>query len=67
MSQTDNNESNPIVSHTTTDELSGAPHERIAEAAYFIWVSEGCPEGREAAHWQEAQQQLLRDDTGGNS
>jgi hypothetical protein len=67
MNETDNNESNPMVNHTTTDGLSDAPHERIAKAAYFIWVSEGRPEGREEAHWQEAQQQLLRDDTGGNS
>jgi len=60
MNQTDNTESNPIVDHTTTDGLSDAAHQRIAKAAYFIWVSEGCPEGREEAHWHEAQLQLLR-------
>lgn len=67
MDQTDNDKSNPIVDHTTTDGLSDVPHGRIAEAAYFIWVSEGRPEGREEAHWQEAQQQLFREDAGGNN
>jgi Protein of unknown function (DUF2934) len=67
MDQTDNNESNPLVNHTTTDGLSDTPHERIAKVAYFIWVAEGCPKGREEAHWQEARQQLLREDAGGNN
>lgn len=28
--------------------------EHIAEAAYFLWLEEGCPEGREAEHWHRA-------------
>jgi hypothetical protein len=35
----------------TTDE--------IAECAYYIWQSEGCPEGKEAEHWHHAQLQLF--------
>ena len=27
---------------------------RIRERAYFIWLAEGRPEGRAAAHWQLA-------------
>ena len=27
---------------------------RIRERAYEIWEEEGCPEGREAQHWQQA-------------
>jgi hypothetical protein len=35
---------------------------RIRERAYFIWLAEGCPEGRAEAHWTlacrlEAQQE----------
>jgi hypothetical protein len=64
MNEIDNHESDPIVDYTTTDGLSDAAHERIAKAAYFIWMSEGCPQGREEAHWQEAQRQLLREEVG---
>ncbi len=30
----------------------------IANCAYFIYVSEGCPAGRELDHWLEAEAQL---------
>jgi hypothetical protein len=29
--------------------------ERIREAAYFLWLEEGCPEGQAQRHWQEGQ------------
>jgi pimeloyl-ACP methyl ester carboxylesterase len=29
-------------------------HERIAEIAYFVWLSEGQPEGRAEEHWRQA-------------
>ena len=61
------NESNAIVEHTTTDRHSDAAHERIAKAAHFIWVSQGYPEGKDEAHWHEAQQPLLRDEAGPNN
>ncbi|MBT0957490.1 DUF2934 domain-containing protein [Alphaproteobacteria bacterium KMM 3653] len=30
----------------------------ISEAAYHIWLSEGQPDGRDEAHWQQAIEQL---------
>ena len=41
-----------------TGPVSGPSHEQIATPAYSIWVSEGYPEGREEANWQEAERQL---------
>jgi Protein of unknown function (DUF2934) len=65
MDEPNINESNPIVDdHTTTGGHSDDAHERIAKAAYFIWVSQGYPEGKDEAHWHEAQQQLLREEAG---
>ncbi|MBM3604042.1 MAG: DUF2934 domain-containing protein [Alphaproteobacteria bacterium] len=32
--------------------------EQIRARAHQIWESEGCPEGREADHWAEAERQL---------
>jgi hypothetical protein len=29
-------------------------HQRIRERAYQLWQSEGCPDGRAAAHWDLA-------------
>jgi hypothetical protein len=33
-------------------------HEQIANRAYFIWVSEGYPEGHDTDHWHQAEDQL---------
>jgi len=33
--------------------------EAIRELAYHIWVSEGCPAGRDLDHWHQAEKQLL--------
>jgi len=34
---------------------SGGDREnRIREIAYFIWLEEGCPGGRDQEHWQRA-------------
>ena len=30
------------------------PEQAIPEAAYFIWIREGCPEGRSDDHWRLA-------------
>jgi hypothetical protein len=27
-------------------------------AAYFLWQQEGCPEGKDAEHWDRARAQL---------
>jgi hypothetical protein len=34
------------------------PEQAIADAAYFIWLAEGCPHGRDKEHWLRAAQQL---------
>jgi hypothetical protein len=34
--------------------------EWLAICAYFIWLSEGCPHGRDRDHWIQAEEQLLR-------
>ena len=37
----------------------------IRERAYRLWEQEGCPEGREKAHWEQAQRELdLQGDEG---
>jgi hypothetical protein len=33
-------------------------HERIARRAYEIYVAEGMPEGRDAEHWKQAEEEL---------
>lgn len=38
--------------------------ERIRQRAHEIWESEGRPEGRDANHWAQAEQEL-RDQSGG--
>ena len=58
MDQTNDISSDTIVDNVTVDEKRDAAHDRIAIAAYFIWLFEGCPEGRDQAHWHEAEMQL---------
>jgi hypothetical protein len=54
MSETEESSANPPVPPTT-----GVPsHEQIANRAYFIWVSEGYPEGHDTDHWHQAEEQL---------
>lgn len=36
-------------------------HDRIAEAAYHIWLKEGRPDGRDLEHWTQAETQLIAD------
>jgi Protein of unknown function (DUF2934) len=44
-------------------EKSNEPsQERIAALAYFIWMCEDCPEGRQDANWHDAERQLLAND-----
>jgi hypothetical protein len=40
-------------------------HERIAMAAYHLWLQEGCPHGRDQEHWYRAEEQLKRQAGGG--
>ena len=34
------------------------PQENIALAAYYLWLGEGCPRGRDKEHWTRAVDQL---------
>jgi hypothetical protein len=40
--------------------VTGVTHVEIATRAYFIYLSAGCPAGREMQHWLEAEAQLTR-------
>lgn len=42
------------------DQHSAVPtDEEIALGAYRIWLQEGCPHGRDWAHWLKAKEQLI--------
>jgi hypothetical protein len=42
-----------------TEAASGGDREhRIREIAYFIWLEEGCPNGRDHEHWERASDRL---------
>ena len=51
-------ESDPHVSRAGTDGTPGPNHEQVANLAYFIWLYQGCPEGRDKSNWYDAEQQL---------
>jgi hypothetical protein len=34
-------------------------HETIRLRAYEIWENEGCPNGQDLRHWQQAEQEIL--------
>jgi hypothetical protein len=38
-----------------------ASQEAVARAAYFIWLKEGCPQGRDQEHWLRAEEQVQRE------
>jgi Protein of unknown function (DUF2934) len=46
----------PAVSARQQDDLQ----HRIQQRAYELWESEGRPDGREHAHWQQAQHEIAR-------
>ncbi|ANC91692.1 DUF2934 domain-containing protein [Azospirillum humicireducens] len=33
--------------------------QRIRDRAYAIWLDEGCPQGRDAEHWLQAERAIL--------
>lgn len=35
---------------------------RIRNLAYMLWMEDGCPEGRDQAHWLEAEDMLRAED-----
>jgi hypothetical protein len=54
-------------SNTLTEKPNEPSYEQIAALAYFIWMSEGCPEGRQDANWHDAERQLLGDESTNNA
>jgi hypothetical protein len=44
---------------TGTDGSAGASYDDIAVRAYAIWKAQGCPQGRENEHWQQAERELM--------
>lgn len=41
---------------------SAEREKRIAERAHHLWEREGCPHGRDRAHWEEARRQIDLED-----
>jgi hypothetical protein len=40
--------------------MNAAMHEAaIRQRAYFIWEEQGCPDGREWDHWDQASREIL--------
>lgn len=37
----------------------------LQQRAYTIWETEGCPEGRDRAHWEQAERELSAVQTAG--
>lgn len=58
MNETKERGTNPPVIHASGDVTCGPSHEQIANLAYFVWMSEGCPEGRNESNWHAAEEQL---------
>ncbi|MBE7496767.1 MAG: DUF2934 domain-containing protein [Verrucomicrobiaceae bacterium] len=51
----------PVRKHTQAAAQAPEPEiteVEIATCAYFIYISEGCPAGRELDHWLEAEARL---------
>lgn len=42
-----------------TDASASACYDDIAARAYAIWKEQGCPDGRENEHWQQATEELM--------
>jgi hypothetical protein len=34
-------------------------YQAVASRAHAIWMAQGCPEGREKEHWQQAEEELM--------
>ena len=45
--------------------MDEATEERVRQRAYTLWQLQGCPNGREKEHWDQAVQEICRD--GGTS
>lgn len=58
MNESKDSETNPPFVPASGEATNGPRHEQIANVAYFIWMSEGCPGGRDTNHWYQAEEQL---------
>jgi hypothetical protein len=46
---------------STRPPRDGVSQEEIARVAHALWLTEGCPEGRDQEHWFRAEEQLKRE------
>jgi hypothetical protein len=46
------------VELNTESNAEARKEETIRQRAYEIWLSEGCPEGRENEHWEQAAREV---------
>lgn len=53
-----------MAARKKTEGNNGVEHRDIALRAYTIFVDEGCLPGRELAHWQQAERELLAELSG---
>jgi hypothetical protein len=58
MNETKESGANSPVMYASGNVTCGPSHEQIANLAYFIWMSEGCPKGRNKSNWHAAEEQL---------
>ncbi|MBL8659545.1 MAG: DUF2934 domain-containing protein [Rhodospirillales bacterium] len=42
--------------------MSDDKQSRIGKRAFEIWQREGCPDGRSAAHWQQAEAEIVAEE-----
>lgn len=48
----------PKVVRAAAVSVDAPTHEQIATRAFTIYVAEGCPAGRHADHWNQAEREL---------
>ncbi len=58
MNETKESGANLPVMHASGNVTCGPNYEQIANLAYFTWLSEGCPEGRNESNWHAAEEEL---------
>jgi hypothetical protein len=51
------------MTDTATAEADGSSsrpsYDDVAARAHAIWLAQGCPDGREKEHWQQAEEELM--------
>lgn len=54
----ENSFSQASISQTPVVDACQPSEDCLALCAYFIWLSEGCPHGKNREHWIQAEEQL---------